>query len=124
LSDVLARLPATHQQQVLDELTGRLKIGGIANQILYFAALVQRVERRQFRAELGIQIAESRAARLRYVERLNASSVVEPASTGAPPECLPEDLRAPLERMRKRSVSTSTNVQLGGDDAKQFCTRA
>jgi hypothetical protein len=124
LGDVLAPLDATRQQQVLDELAGRLKLGGIANPIRYCAALVQRVEQRQFRPELGIQVAESRAARLRYVERLNGSPTVDPTSTGARSECLPDDLRAPIERMRKRIIKAATDVQSGGRLTRTGCAGA
>jgi hypothetical protein len=84
---------------------------------------VQRVEQRQFRPELGVQVAESRAARLRYVERLKGSPSVDPASGGARSEGLPDELRAPLERMRRRVVAAA-NVKSRSSPTPGGCASA
>ena len=102
LRGVLRELQESQVQQVLDELAGRMKIVRITNPIRYCAALVERIKRGQFTPELGIRIAERRAAERQYSEQRNARSNVDRATLEAMMHRLPDDLRASLERMRKR----------------------
>ena len=98
-------------QQVLDELAGRMKIVRITNPIRYCVALIERIKRGQFTPELGIRIAERRAAERQYSEQKNARSNVDRATLEAAMQRLPDDLRASLHRMRKRDqneLSTPT----------------
>jgi hypothetical protein len=102
LRGVLTELRRSQVQPVLDELAGRMKIARITNPIRYCAALVERIKRGQFTPELGIRIAERRAAERQYSEQRNARSNVDRATLEATMHRLPDDLRASLERMRKR----------------------
>jgi hypothetical protein len=102
LRGVLSELQESQVQQVLDELAGRMKIARITNPIRYCAALVQRIKRGQFTPELGIRIAERRAAEHQYREQKNARSNVDRATLESTMHRLPDDLRASLDRMRKR----------------------
>jgi hypothetical protein len=101
---VLAGIGEAQGQEVLDELSGRLKIGQVGNPIRYCAALVERVGRGEFRPELGIRIAEMRGARARYLARLNAPATIDSAGAMAAVQHLPDELREPLERMRSRDA--------------------
>jgi len=102
LRGVLSELQESQVQQVLDELAGRMKIVRVTNPIRYCAALVERIKRGQFTPELGIRIAERRAAEHQYREQKNGRSNVDRATLEATMHRLPDDLRASLERMRKR----------------------
>jgi len=104
LREVLAGIGEAQGQEVLDELSGRLKIGQVGNPIRYCAALVERVGRGEFRPELGIRIAEMRGARARYLARLNAPATIDSAGAMAAVQHLPDELREPLERMRSRDA--------------------
>jgi hypothetical protein len=63
---------------------------------------VERIKRGQFTPELGIRIAERRAAERQYSEQRNARSNIDRATLESTTHRLPDDLRASLERMRKR----------------------
>ena len=118
LRGVLTELHSSQVQPVLDELAGRMKIARITNPIRYCAALVERIKRGQFTPELGIRIAERRAAERHYSEQRNARSNVDRATVEATMHRLPDELRASLERMRKRDqneLSTTTRRDLKND---------
>ena len=103
LRDVLSELPASQVQQVLDELAGRMKVDRITNPIRYCVALAKRFERGQFTPALGIRIAEKRAAEGQYSEQKRVQATVDRSTLEATIERLPDDLRASLERMRRRA---------------------
>jgi hypothetical protein len=102
LRGVLNELQESQVRQVLDELAGRMKIVRVTNPIRYCAALVERIKRGQFTPELGIRIAERRSAERQYSEQRNVHSNVDRATLESTMHRLPDDLRASLERMRKR----------------------
>ena len=103
LRDVLSELQASQVQQVLDELAGRMKVDRITNPIRYCVALARRIERGQFTPELGIRIAERRAAERQYSEQKSVHAMIDRATLDATIKRLPDDLRASLERMRRRT---------------------
>jgi hypothetical protein len=116
LRGVLSELQESQEQQVLDELAGRMKIARITNPIRYCAALVERIKRGQFTPELGIRIAERRAAVRQYSEQKNARSNVDRATLEAAMQRLPDDLRASLDRMRKRDQNEPSKTTRGGHE--------
>jgi hypothetical protein len=120
LRDVLTGIEANTCQQVLDELAGRMRVGEINNPIRYCAALVERAKCGQFKPELGIRIAEARAARTQYAERESARTSSDRASIEATLRRLPDKLRESLERMRSRTDDGNAAPQpAGSDDAAQ-----
>jgi hypothetical protein len=90
-----------------------MKIVRITNPIRYCAALVERIKRGQFTPELGIRIAERRAAERQYSEQRNARSNVDRATLESTMHRLPDDLRASLERMRKRDQNGPSTTTRG-----------
>jgi hypothetical protein len=116
LRGVLRELQESQVQQVLDELAGRMKIVRITNPIRYCAALVERIKRGQFTSELGIRIAEKRAAERHDSEQRNARSNVDRATLEAAMQRLPDDLRASLDRMRKRDQNEPSKTTRGGHE--------
>jgi hypothetical protein len=120
LRDVLTGIEANCCQQILDELAGRMRVGVINNPIRYCAALIERAKCGQFKPELGIRIAEARAARLQYAEREATRTGADPALVEASLRRLPNKLRASLERMRSRTNDgTAAPQPTESDDAGQ-----
>jgi hypothetical protein len=113
LRGVLTSVHSSQVQPALDELAGRMKIARVTNPIRYCAALVERINRGQFRPELGIRIAERRAAERQHREQRNARSNVDRAALDATMHRLPDDLRASLERMRKRDQNEPSTTTRG-----------
>jgi hypothetical protein len=111
LRGVIEGIDLCAMQQVLDELAGRLRAGGVTNPIGYCAALVDRVKRHQFAPQLGLRIADLRAARQQYRERLAAASTADPAASEGALGRLPDRLRRPLERAQKRLREPPSNKQ-------------
>jgi hypothetical protein len=107
---VVAGIDPSQVQQILDELAGRLKVGRVTNPIRYCAALAERTRRGQFTPELGIRIAEIRAARLQQLERESARSSVDPAALEAMLLRLPEDVRTSLDRLKKRAQEAADDL--------------
>ena len=96
----VASLAPENAQQVLDELAGRMAITTVKNPVRYCVALVERMQRGDFQAELGLQVVERR-----QWERLHSSAGPRgdsPASieTKASLERLSPKLRASLARIR------------------------
>ena len=120
LRDVVTGIEANSCQQVLDELAGRMRVGEINNPIRYCAALIERAKCGQFKPELGIWIAEARAARLQYAEREATRTSADPTLVEASLRRLPNKLRASLERMRSRkNDGTAAPQPTESDDAGQ-----
>lgn len=106
LNPLLAELDDESAQQVLDELAGRIKTSRITNPIGYCAALVARLKAREFTPQLGIRVAEERAARLQLQRRESALAHVAETHRESAIRPLPEGLQAALERLRKRAEQT------------------
>jgi len=110
LRGVLSELQEGQVQQVLDELAGRMKVDRVINPIRYCVALAKRIEGGRFTPELGIRIAERRAAERQYSDQKRAHATVGRAILEPTIERLPDDLRAPLERMRRRAHERLSGV--------------
>ena len=110
LRGVLSELQENRVQQVLDELAGRMKVDRITNPIRYCVALKKRIERGRFTPELGIRIAERRAVERRCAEQKHDHLTIDRATLEATMERLPDDLRASLERMRRRAHEQISDV--------------
>jgi hypothetical protein len=74
----------------------------VANPIRYCAALVDRLRRGTFTLELGVSIAERRAAERQYQARLQQAPGGDRTTTDLHMARLSDELRASLERMRPR----------------------
>jgi hypothetical protein len=112
----VAGLADDSAQQVLDELAGRMASEHVRNPIRYCAALVGRLRRGEFRLELGIEIADRRAAERQRQARLCDGAAIVGKAQYESVKSLPEALRLPVERMRARSASlqsrdSSSNIQ-------------
>jgi hypothetical protein len=103
LQETLASVDVDDAQQVLDELAGRMSVTRVNNPIRYGVALVGRLKRGEFAPELGLAIAESRAAERRREALLQRPTATHPTSAEPKIGALPDDLRAVLERVRPRS---------------------
>jgi hypothetical protein len=104
----LGKLSRDQAQLVLDELAGRMNTTQVRNPIGYCAALVERIECGQFTLELGVRVAEQRAAERRRQgvirDVAGAASDAAPAAVSG----LPEDIRSALERVRQKALSALT----------------
>lgn len=100
ISHQLNDLTSEDAQQILDELAGRMNATQVGNPIRYCAALVQRLKVGQFGLELGVAVAERRAAQEQYDVRLNRPPSGRETATKEQLDHLPGDVRASLERMR------------------------
>jgi hypothetical protein len=107
----LSKLSREQAQLVLDELAGRMNTTQVRNPIGYCAALIERIESGDFTSELGVRVAEQRAAERQRRARIcnEAGAASDAAHVTATP--LPEDIRAALDRMRQRSLSAPTGDQ-------------
>jgi hypothetical protein len=101
-------------QQILDELAGRMSATLVANPIRYCAALVQRLKVGEFNPELGVAVAERRAAHRQYEARLNRPPGASETATKEQLDHLPDEVRASLERMRPRRDEASINEEKTG----------
>jgi hypothetical protein len=86
----------------------------VRNPIGYFAALVVRIQRGDFTPELGVRVAEQRAA-----ERQRQALIRDVAcasSTAAHPaiSALPQGIRSSLERMRRQALPALTGDERSG----------
>ena len=117
LREILQTVDPARGQELLDELAGRLKTGKITSPIRYCAALVKRLNEGKFTPELGIRVAEARAQQRQDLDRRNAGANMNPGALQTPMERLPEELRSPLERMRKHVLQEADESQ--GDIGQQ-----
>jgi hypothetical protein len=106
--EVLVReLPQHQAQQVLDELAGRMAIAAVRNPVGYVAELVRRATTGNFQRQLGMQIAERRAAEQQRRERLRDSRTAITSQAKESVARLPAELRASLEALRARAAARS-----------------
>ena len=101
----VCELTRVDAQQVLDELTGAMNSRTVRNPIRYCAALIERLKRGDFHLELGIEVEARRAADLQRAAALRNTSSATNKTPHPALKPLPEDLRAPMERMRARSAA-------------------
>ena len=98
----LARLRDEDAQQILDELSGRMNSTQVRNPISYCAALISRLKRGEFTAELGLQVAAARRAENHCDKRLDEPPDDVMNAVNHQLAQLPETLSAPLKRMRAK----------------------
>ena len=99
LRDRLAVLMHDPAQQILDELSGRLAIVQVKNPLRYCAVLITRMQRGRFLPELGLKVAEARAAEIgrhAVLARIKKITAIESAQRRA----LPPRQREAIRRMR------------------------
>jgi hypothetical protein len=96
----LRGLPHEQAQDVLDEIAGRMAMTEVRNPVGYGASLVKRAKRGTFQRQVGLKIAERRAANQRHEARLRDNRT--PANLPAEESLarLPKELREPLEAIR------------------------
>lgn len=92
-------------QQILDELAGKMAHAKVHNPIRYCVALVEKHKRGQFVPELGLPIADRRAAERLREEVLRARWTMLEVTANASNRAIPPNARAALDRLRGRSVS-------------------
>ena len=110
LNGLLIELDDEAAQQLLDELAGRMKTARITNPIRYCAALLARLKARQFTPELGIRVAEERAARVHRQRQESAPERAGSTDEESAARRLPNELQRALERMRKRVQQTPSKA--------------
>ena len=98
---ILNRLPRD-AQQILDELTGQMAHAKVHNPIRYYVALVDKHKRGLFTPELGLPIAERRAAERLRLEVLQARWTTPEATASVSGRAIPPNARAMLDRFRGR----------------------
>ena len=98
---LLQGLEERDAQQVLDELAGRMASTAVRNPVGYCAALVERLKRGTFRLELGLAIAEGRAAQRRHEDRLSERNRASQSAEIPLPKEIPASVRAMFDRTRR-----------------------
>lgn len=117
LHDILTGIDSSQVQQVLDELAGRMQVGSVTNPIRYCATLVQRLKCARFTPELGIRIAEARAAERQRIDAQTGVARVDGQTVAKALQGLPEELRASLERIRARTAARALDVHPAGESS-------
>jgi hypothetical protein len=107
-------LEACDAQQVLDELAGRMASTTVRNPVGYCAALVASLKRGTFRLELGLVIAERRAAQRHREDLLSEHSAASESAEIAPPKGIPQSVRAMLDRFRRPPPPEQAEVHRDG----------
>ena len=121
IRDHLGHLDRAAAQQLLDELTGRMRVDKINSPLRYLSALVSRWQRSEFVPDLGLAIAAERRPARHHDEQASAASLSPPVQ---PPDTdcarLPAAIRASLERLRPRlethGIGESSNAKLSVRD--------
>ncbi len=90
-------------QQILDELTGQMAHAKVHNPIRYCVALVDKHKRGLFTPELGLPIAERRAAERLRQDVLQAQWTTPQATASVSGRAIPPNAQAMLDRFRGRS---------------------
>lgn len=106
-----------HGQMILDELAGRMAHEKVHNPIRYCLALIDRLKQGKFVPELGIRIAERRAADQLREQVLRARWTTPEGAPDASDRTIPPNAQAVLDRLRGRSVGALP--ELDSDDAQR-----
>lgn len=104
LQERLTVLNRDQAQQILDELTGRMALTQVKNPLRYCATLVVRMQRREFKPELGLNIADRRQA---AEAQRTAREQSEKSATGSAPVGLPVRFREQMQRIRSNASARS-----------------
>jgi Helix-turn-helix domain len=105
LAERLGRLNLDDAQNILDELAGRMACNKVDNPLRYCMALVQRLRQGKFHLEVGLPIAERRAAERLRDQVLRAQWTTSDLNGGTPTPAIPENARAVFDRLRQGSTS-------------------
>lgn len=100
-------------QEVLDELAGRMEGTAVHNPIGYGAALARSAKTGKFQRQVGLRIAERRAAEQRHQVRLRDSRTATDVSGNGSPRQLPKDLRLRIEAIRAKALERSDPSSVG-----------
>ena len=114
-------LKACDAQQVLDELAGRMASTTVRNPVGYCAALVASLKRGTFRLELGLAIAERRAAQRHREDLLSERGAASQSAETPLPKGIPESVRAMFDRFRRLPPPGQAE---GRPDSRQLDTPA
>jgi hypothetical protein len=103
LRDRLAVLMQDQAQQILDELSGRVAIAQVKNPLRYCAVLIKRIQRDRFLPELGLKVAEARAAEIGRQALLARMESVASIESSSQRRTLPLRQREAIRRARTLS---------------------
>jgi hypothetical protein len=92
-------------QAILDELAGRMTRESVHNPIRYCVALIEKLKRGEFRLEVGLPIAERRAADRLREQVLRGQWTRPGAATNESSRMIPAKARAAIDRLRGRTDS-------------------
>jgi hypothetical protein len=109
----LRQLSRQQAQDVIDEIAGRMALTEVSNPIGYGAALVRRAKLGKFQLQLGLRVAQGRAAEQQLEARIRDARTGASLSVSESIARLPKNLRAPMEAIRARSLS---RLQTGESD--------
>jgi hypothetical protein len=104
-------------QDVLDELAGRMEDTDVHNPIGYGAALARSAKSGKFQRQLGLKIAERRAAEQRHQARLSDSHTATDLSGSESPTLLPNGLRVRIEAIRAKALQQSDPTSSDDDSS-------
>jgi hypothetical protein len=105
LAGHLLRLKIDDAQAILDELAGRMAITNVSNPIRYCLKLIEMLKEGKFVPQLGIAVAERRAAERLREQVLRARWTTPDVTQGAPSKEIPACARAAMDRLRGGPVS-------------------
>ena len=105
VAECLGRLNLDDAQQILDELAGRMACDKVHNPLRYCMGLVQRLRQGKFQLEVGLPIAERRAAERLRGQVLRARWTTSDLTEDTPRPAIPETARAAFDRLRGGSTS-------------------
>jgi hypothetical protein len=100
----LYRLKFDDAQAIVDELAGRMIREKVFNPIRYCIAMIEKLKRDDFVPELGIPIAERRAAERLRDEVLRAQWKRADSTSDRPRPGIPVSARAAFDRLRGTSM--------------------
>lgn len=103
-------------QAILDELAGRMVRERVFNPIRYCIAMVEKLKQRKFVPELGIPIAERRAADRLREQVLRGRWTASDTTSNASSRTIPPNARAAMDRLRGQP--TFAQPELDPDDAQ------
>lgn len=102
---------------ILDELAERMAHERVHNPIGYCLALIKKLKQGQFVPELGIRIAERRAADQLREQVLRARWTTPEGTPDASNRAIPPNAQAALDRLRGRPVAALPGLDFDGAEA-------
>jgi len=111
LAGHLYNLDFDDAQQILDELAGKMVHAKVHNPIRYCVALVEKFKQGQFRPELGLPIADRRAAERVREHVLRSRWTAPEATPDGSNKAIPPTARAAMDQLRGRPVSEPPDLR-------------